>query len=85
VREHPKRNETQPEAEIGGRPRSKDSGSSGSLTCLPLLQQICRNPVRQAGSLAQAAETTPDGLPSFARQNLGTRSGAYGGYVSRPD
>jgi hypothetical protein len=49
---------------------------------IALLQQIYRNPARKARLLAQAAETTPDGLPSFARQNLGTRSGAYAVYVS---
>jgi hypothetical protein len=40
--------------------------------------------VRPARFLAKFRETVPNGLPNFARQNLGTRNGAYVRYVSTP-
>jgi hypothetical protein len=50
-----------------------------------LLPGTSRRPARPARFLAKFRETAPEGLPSFARQNPGTRSGAYVEYVSRPD
>jgi hypothetical protein len=49
-----------------------------------LLPETSRKPARLSRFLAKFRETTPDRLPSFARQNLETRSGAYVEYVSTP-
>jgi hypothetical protein len=63
----------------------KREPSSVRTSALPISTAANLQRFRPASLVAgQAAETTPDGLPSFARQNLGTRSGAYMEYVNAP-
>jgi hypothetical protein len=59
-REHPKRSETRPEAEIGGRPRNKDSGSS----------------VSRLRALASVAPAQGEGPRPLGRRRIGERIGA---------